>query len=135
MALLVDSGIFIMLERRGEDLSVLAKAMLYEPLALSSITASELLVGVHRADSAVRRLQREAFVEAVLEAFPVIPFDDQIARVHARLLAQLAAMGQPIGAHDLLISATALAHGYAILTLNLRDFQRVPGLAVQRPNW
>jgi hypothetical protein len=50
-----------------------------------------------------------------------------VARTHARLWAQLAA-GTPVGAHDLLIAATALAHGYAVLTDDPRDFGRVPGL-------
>ncbi|MSQ15303.1 MAG: type II toxin-antitoxin system VapC family toxin [Dehalococcoidia bacterium] len=135
MALLVDSGIFILLDWRGRHLSDLAQAVSGEPIAVASITASELLVGVHRADSDVRRLRRENYVEAILEAVPVIPFDLRIARVHALLSAQLATVGQPVGAHDLLISATALAHGYSVLTENLRDFQRVPGPAVQRPNW
>ncbi|HLH21188.1 MAG TPA: PIN domain-containing protein [Chloroflexota bacterium] len=57
------------------------------------------------------------------------------ARVHARIWSDLATIGQPIGAHDLLIAATALAHGYAVLTNNLREFQRVAGLVVRQPNW
>ena len=40
-----------------------------------------------------------------------------------------------IGAHDLQIAATALAWGYAVLTDNLRDFHRVPGLEVRQPIW
>ena len=66
---------------------------------------------------------------------PALPFDLRVARMHARIWAQLAAAGQPIGAHDVLIAATALAHGYAVLTQHLRDFQQVPGLVVRQPNW
>lgn len=102
---------------------------------MASITASELLIGVHRSDSPARRLRREAFVEAILAALPVIAFDLRIARVYAQLSAQLAAAGQPIGAHDLLIAATALADGSAVLTLNMCDFARVPGLVVRQPDW
>ncbi|MBI3977029.1 MAG: hypothetical protein HY331_02475 [Chloroflexi bacterium] len=47
----------------------------------------------------------------------------------------LAATGQPVGAHDLLIGAAALAHGYTVLTENVRDFRRIPGLTVRQPNW
>jgi predicted nucleic acid-binding protein len=40
-----------------------------------------------------------------------------------------------LGAHDPLIAATALAYGHAVLTQNLREFQRVPGLLVREPSW
>jgi tRNA(fMet)-specific endonuclease VapC len=138
VAQLIDTSVFVALERRGLRLGALAGVAPGEadaPVALASVTASELLVGVHRADTAERRLRREAFVEALLGAVPVLPFDLRVARTHARLWAQLAAAGTPVGAHDLLIAATALAHGYAVLTDNPRDFGRVPGLEVRRPSW
>ena len=105
------------------------------PGALWAITASELLVGVHRTTPIERRRRREAYVEAVLEELVVVPFDLVVARVHARLLARLLDAGQAIGVNDLQIAATALAHGYDLLTLNLRDFERVPGIVVRRPSW
>jgi predicted nucleic acid-binding protein len=135
MAVLIDASISIAIERRGvpaEHAIVLIRA---EDAAPASITASELLAGVHRADSPARRLRREAFVEAILAALPVLPFDLRAARVYAELAAQLAAAGQPISAHDLLIAPTALADGSAVLTQNVRDFERVPGLLVQQPGW
>lgn len=135
MALLIDSSVFIALERRGQQFDDLAAAVPDVPLALSSITASELLAGVHRADSPARRSRREAFVEGLLARVPLLPFDIPVAPVHARLWARLAAASQPVGAHDLSIAATALAHGHAVLTHNLRDFQRVPGLTVRQPDW
>lgn len=135
MAQLIDSSIFIALERRRAPLGALARALPDEPVALASITASELLAGVHRADSPARRARREAFVEAVLEAVPVLPFDLLAARVYARLSVELAATGRPIGAHDLLIAATALAHGCAVVTESPRHFQAVPGLVVRTPLW
>lgn len=106
-----------------------------ESFALASITASALLFGVYRADSKSRRFQRETFVNGILEQIPVIPFDLGVARTHAQIWAALAAEGQIIGAHDLIIAATALAHGYSVLTYNLRDFQRVPGLNLSPPSW
>jgi len=135
MAQLIDSSVFIALERRGLSLGALAAAIPDEPIALSSMTASELLIGVHRADSPERRSRREAFVEAILLAIPIVPFDLRVARTHARLFAELAGVGQPIGAHDLIIAATAVANGLAVLTDNLRHFDRVPGLRVLQPRW
>ena len=97
---------------------------------LSAITVSELLVGVHRTNSAARRLRRSAFVEAVLARLPVLPFTTEVARSHAKIVATLMPQGTLIGAHDLLIAATAVAHGYALLTLNLAEFERVPGFSL-----
>lgn len=114
---------------------MLASVTVNEPIALAGITASELLMGVHRADSASRRMRREAFVEGILALVPILPFDLRVARIHAQIGAELMAVGQVIGAHDLIIAATALAHGYAVLTENVRHFQRVPGLVVQQPQW
>ncbi len=137
MARLIDSSVFITLERRRSNLAELARATASrdEPVAMAAITASELLAGVERADSQDRRATRSAFVESVLSLMPVLPFDLQVARLHARLWAELAAKGLPTGTHDLMIAATALARGYGILTDNLRDFRNIPGLDVQQPDW
>ena len=134
MALIIDSSVFIAHERRGDMADVWTSIAADEPVAMSAITVSALLVGVHRADSTERRSKREAFVEAVLEQVPIVPFDTLVARVHALLWAQLAAVGQMIGAHDLLIAATAVAYDYTILTINVRDFERVPGLKLATPD-
>ena len=135
MARLIDSSVFIALERRGLRLGALAASLPDDRVALASITASELLAGVHRADSPARRLRREAFVEAIMALVPVLPFDLRAARIHAQVWAGLVAVGQTIGTHDLLIASIALANGYGVLTDNLRDFERVPGLAVEWPSW
>jgi predicted nucleic acid-binding protein len=70
-------------------------------------------------------------VEAILARFPVVEFGLEIARVHARLWAELAERGQTAGAHDLIIGATAIASGFQVATANARDFHRIPGLRVQ----
>jgi tRNA(fMet)-specific endonuclease VapC len=135
MALLIDTSVLIAMERRGmrpEDIEQLAPP---QAAAISSVTASELLVGVHRATPESRQVRRSVFVERVLDTIPLLPMDMQVARVHALIAADLSAKGQPIGDHDLIIAATALANGYDILTDNPRDFDRVPGLTVRRPDW
>ena len=77
--------------------------------------------------------RRSAFVAAILSHFPAIEFDMEIARVHAELFALLASKGQQIGAHDLIIAATAQTHDSAVLTSNTKEFQRVPDLFVIEP--
>ncbi len=106
-----------------------------QDVALAAITASELLVRVHRARTTGQRVRREATVEAVLAALPILPFDLDVAPLHASLSAEMLAFGQIIGSHDLLIAATAMANNYAVLTTNVRDFSRVPGLVVREPTW
>ena len=100
-----------------------------EERAISVITVSELLHGVHRAKGA-RRTRRRAFVEHLLANLEPIPITETVARVHAEVWAGLAARGDVIGSHDLWIAATALAHGFGVATGNSRDFARVPGLRV-----
>jgi tRNA(fMet)-specific endonuclease VapC len=100
-----------------------------EDVGIAAITASELLHGVHRA-TPEHRARREAFVEAVLDAFPPLPFGLLAARAHARIWADLAAGGQDVGAHDRLVAATAIATGWRIGTANIKHFNRIAGLEV-----
>jgi predicted nucleic acid-binding protein len=103
-----------------------------EPYGISVITVSELLHGVHRADSEKRRLEREAFVERVIELFPAYPFDLNAARIYARIWSNFAKKGTATGAHDLLIGATCISLGYVVLTSDVRDFERIPGLKIEK---
>jgi tRNA(fMet)-specific endonuclease VapC len=102
---------------------------------LSTITVSELLIGAFRATRPSIRAQRESFIQDLIDRLNILPVDLEVARVHARLGTQLASVGISIGAHDLLIGATAIAHNAGIVTDNLRDFERIPGLQVFRPEW
>ena len=135
MAIIVDSNVFIGMERRGLGIEDFPRIGPDEPTALASITASELLIGVMRAIPSARTRARAAFVEGVCRRLEVLAFDLAAARAHARLWAALAAAGTPIGPYDMLIAATALAHGYAVLTDNPGEFRRVPGLLVIQPTW
>lgn len=130
MGTLIDSSVFIAAERSKEGPGAVLAAHAEEEIAMAAVTASELLHSVHRAGSAGQRARREAFVEAILATVPVVPFDLLVARVHARLWAELASRGSPIGAHDLLIGATALAIGFAVATGDKRSFPRIAGLKV-----
>jgi tRNA(fMet)-specific endonuclease VapC len=138
MGTLLDTTVFIELERMVRALSpdramteVAARLTRQlgatEETGIAAITASQLLHGVHRA-TPQHRPRREAFVEAVLAAFPPLPFDLLAARAHARLWAYLAAGGHDIGAHDRIVAATAVAAGWKVATGNVRHFDRIPGL-------
>ena len=140
MGTLLDTTVFIEVERALRELPVGAALEAVsrrledilgtgEEVGIATITASELLHGVHRA-TPEHRPRREAFVEAVLEAFPSLPFDQLCARAHARLWADLVSSGADIGPHDRLVAATAISAGWRVGTANLRHFDRVRGLSV-----
>jgi tRNA(fMet)-specific endonuclease VapC len=128
---LIDASILIESERGRLDLERHLTPRQQEEFFLSVITASELLHGVHRAVQPEVRTKRSAFVEAILERFPLLPVDLNTARAHAQLWATLAAAGMMIGPHDLWLAATCIAHGLTMVTANVREFTRVPGLAVE----
>jgi predicted nucleic acid-binding protein len=128
VALLIDTDLLIDLER-GVGNPEVEEHLGDEDRAISVITVSELLHGVLRATGA-RRTQRRAFVEYLLAGLQPIPITEPVARVHADIWADLANRGEPIGAHDLWIAATALAHGLGMATRNASDFERVTGLRV-----
>jgi tRNA(fMet)-specific endonuclease VapC len=128
MGVMLDTSVLVAAERGTVQLVPLLEAQGESPVAIAAITAAELLHGCHRATDAGVRVRRFAFVEAVLDLVPILPFGLIEARRHAELWAQLARGGTMIGAHDLLIAATALAQGHELATLNRAEFARVAGL-------
>jgi predicted nucleic acid-binding protein len=129
---LIDSSVLIAAERGRCDLEAALDVRPDEAFAIAAITASELLHGVHRAKTLAQRHRREAYVEKLLASLPVFAFDLVVARLHASLDAQLASQGVIVGAHDLLIGATAVAAGYKVATHDLRSFSKIPGIEVER---
>ncbi|HSS03576.1 MAG TPA: PIN domain-containing protein [Solirubrobacterales bacterium] len=127
MAVLIDTSVLVNAERRGQSLD---QAIGDQDRAISVITASELLHGVHRANTGAVRARRSAFVEHMISAIEPLTITTAVARAHAGIWAELENDGNLIGAHDLWIAATALSHGMAVATANPRDFERVPGLNV-----
>lgn len=131
MGVLIDTSVLIDHERGRVDFEKQVVGRESEGFFLSVITASELLHGVHRAEDRGVRARRSAFVEGILGSFPILPIEIATARMHAQLWADLAAQGQLIGAHDLWIASACLSHGLNLVTTNLREFRRVPGLEVE----
>src|SRR5262245_47575846 len=106
MGLMVDTNVFINFEKSGKSLDFSSWES-SEKVHISVVIASELLMGVHRADTEERRQRRSAFVEAIITAVSVLDFTMACARAHAEICADLAKKGELIGAHDLIIAATA----------------------------
>jgi len=131
MAILIDTSVLVELERGRLSLDDLAAAEGDDTAAISAITLSELLHGVHRLSGA-RAARAESFVEGLTAMLPVLGFDEPEARVHARLSAELQKKGTAVGAHDLIIAATAIAHECRVLTRDLRSFPKIRGLDIVR---
>ena len=94
VAVLIDASILIEAERGRLALESHVAQRQDEEFFLSVITASELLHGVHRAVQPEVRTKRAAFVEGILERFPLLPVDLATARAHAQVWAELMAAGQ-----------------------------------------
>ncbi len=126
--LILDCGALIALDRgtRQESEGLADNAA----VVISAITASELLVGVALAGRD-RRERRQSIVDGPLERLEVIPFDLQIARHHAALVAHCRSTGTPRGAHDLQIAATARATDRIVITTHAGDFADLPGVTVR----
>ena len=131
MGTLIDTSVLIAIERGELDLTSVREND-QEELAIAAITASQLLHGVHRLRGAVARTRAERFVEHLLDVIPVIPFDLDVARIHARIDAELSAAGAAVGDADLMIAATAVWLDYRIATRDLRSFPKIKGLTVLR---
>jgi predicted nucleic acid-binding protein len=131
MGIIFDTGEIIALERNRQEIEELIKGREDESFGISVITVAELLHGVERANTETRKIKRQAFVEKVIEFFPVYNFDVTIARIYARIWASLEQKNLTIGAHDLIIAATAISLDYTVITSNLRDYQKIEGLKVE----
>lgn len=134
MGIILDTSLLIEAERQEYATDKFTENREEEVFGLSVITVAELLHGVHRADSTKRRLKRRAYVEKVIELFPVYNFEISIARIYSELWSDLSRKGIQIGAHDLIIGSTALSLGFSVATYNLRHFERIEGLKVERLN-
>lgn len=95
---------------------------------IPAIVEAELRTGAQKSD---RSRKNHQLLERFLEPFQSIPFDRECAIAYSRLRAELEATGRSIGPNDMLIAATALAHGATLVTGNVREFTRVEGLVVE----
>lgn len=133
MGRIVDTSVFIALERAGDlrqaQLGLLAGT---DEHYITAIQVAEFGVGIELADSPQRRERRQQGLRLVLDYFEVLDFDRETALVWSRLFAQLRRDGESIGDRDLIIAAIAMRHQHSILTGNVREFEKVLGLTIER---
>jgi tRNA(fMet)-specific endonuclease VapC len=123
--LILDTGALIALERgRATSTVVLPEDA---DVAISAVTAAELLVGVELANEQNRK-RRATLVDGVIERVEIIVFDLDVARHHSSLLAHTRRTSEPRGAHDLQIAATARATNRVLITTDTTAFKDLPGI-------
>lgn len=98
--------------------------------AIAAITVAELQVGVLLADRR-RRTARQRYVGEILGTIPVLDYDREVAAAHAELLVHVRRQGEPRGAHDLIIAATARSAGRMVLTADRSAFDALPGVEMR----
>jgi len=136
MGLILDSSVLIAAERQGQTVAqfltqIVAMAGNQET-ALSAVALVELVHGIYRAKTPPVRVRREAFIQELVADVPVYPLTQQIAFRAGRIDGEQQSQGIKIPFQDLLIGATALHLGYAVVTGNPRHFRMIPNLVVKQ---
>jgi tRNA(fMet)-specific endonuclease VapC len=134
VGIILDSSVIITAERRGHSVRQILEQVYASQgeteVALSVVTVAELVHGAYRAKTQAHQEQRLEFIERLCRDVPVHPVTLDIARLVGRIEGQQEAKGIQFAFEDLLIGVTALDLGYAVMTVNTRHFQNIPGLSV-----
>ncbi len=93
-----------------------------------AIVAAELWYGAEHSANPERE---SGIVRAFLDAFESVPFDAKAAREYGRIRQVLGSQGMLIGDRDMMIAASACVHGATLITDNISEFSRVPGLLLE----
>ena len=104
------------------------KSLSSEDACLSAITYGELRYGAEKSTQRDRNLDTITGLKRIV---PVAPFGEDASEEYGIIRAHLEKKGQPIGGNDLLIAAHAKALDLILVTNNIREFRRVPGLSIE----
>jgi tRNA(fMet)-specific endonuclease VapC len=134
LGLVLDSSVLIAGERgkwtAAQTIENVQRIVQEMPVVLSAITVAEVGHGIYRAKATDIRQRRRKFLDDLKATIPVHPVTAVTAEIIARIGGEQAANGIHIPLGDLMIGACALELGYAVATINVRDFERIPGLTV-----
>jgi tRNA(fMet)-specific endonuclease VapC len=128
---MLDTNICIYIIRE-KPIKVLKKLRTFDftDIVISAITHSELEYGVAKSS---RRKDNQAALNKFLSSLEIIPYDDKAAAVYGQIRSHLEKKGAIVGAMDMLIGAHAQSIPVTLVTNNLKEFKRIPGLRVE--NW
>ena len=125
----LDTNILAEVARHGDGRAAERLSERFDDCAVSIIVAAEVRFGLMKKPSARTAVRSQQLLDNLTQ----IAWDSPADERYAELRCALEAAGTPIGAHDMLIAAHALALDAILVTANEREFKRVPGLKVE--NW
>jgi tRNA(fMet)-specific endonuclease VapC len=96
-------------------------------MAISAVNLGELVFGAEHSQPVERNL---ADIEAMAARLEVLPFDNKAAYHFGQIRSALHRMGQPIGPYDMMVAGHARSTGLVMVTNNVKEFERVPGLLI-----
>jgi predicted nucleic acid-binding protein len=136
LGVVLDSSIVITAERKNLAVPGLVETIQTAygeiELSLSPVTVAELVHGIYRAKAPEVSLRRREYIDELIKLVPLHPITLETAYLVGQIEGQEAAKGNVLPFNDLLIAAAAIEQGYAVLTENLRHFEKVPGLHVRK---
>jgi tRNA(fMet)-specific endonuclease VapC len=134
MQFLLDTNIISDLARNPQGVcAARITALGEEAIATSIVVAAELRFGLAKLEARVVGSRLSANLRTILSEIQVLPFEAPADEHYGAIRQDLERAGQTIGPNDLLIAAHARALGLTVVTDNLKEFERVPGLSVE--NW
>jgi tRNA(fMet)-specific endonuclease VapC len=128
---LLDTNICIyVINSRSQKIVDTFKSFSAGEIVLSVVTLAELEYG---ASKSMHRARNRLMLIGFASPFKILPFDTRDAEVFGILRAQLERAGRPIGPYDLQIAAQAVSRNCVLVTNNVKEFERIPGLTIE--NW
>ena len=128
MPYLLDTNAVIALMKQHPGVQKQVRRVGRSELRICAPVEGELWYGVARS---IRKDDNRISLLTLLKWLPSLPFSGEATRIFGDIRAQLASLGTPIGPYDTQIASIALAHGLVLVTHNVREFGRVPGLSVE----
>ena len=133
MTFLVDANVLSEATRPAPNSKVIELLRRNErALAVDPIILGEIRFGIHVLPAGTRRRRLETWFDEGVARIACVPWDAATGLRWAKLLAELRRSGQSLPIKDSLIAATALAHGFIVITRNTRDFRKT-GVEVLDP--
>ena len=128
---MLDTNICVyVIRRKPEHVIQRLQRLQVSDVGISSITLGELEYGVAKS---LKPQQNKLALTEFLAPIEILPYDDVAARHYGELRAYLERQGTPIGSLDTLIAAHAVSLKCVLVTNNIAEFRRVPGLKIE--NW
>lgn len=129
MRYLLDTNICIALVHRPQaELKKKVAGMKPEDFVVCSVVKAEMKFGARNSQQVAANLTK---LDEFFSPFESLPFDDRAADYYGINRALLSKVGKPIGGNDLMIASIALAHDVTVVTRNISEFSRIPGLRVE----